>query len=321
MILKKILAAVLAVSLLWPGVLAEENPSPEPPTEIPPEAAEELDPAEDAETSEEPDETEETEEDSQVEENPASEEPPEDWSGKMEETPAGELPAGKEPQLSESNETESRETIDLHETTAHAAARLREEERNEPEGGTSAGIETDSGLLVSRGKIASFDSVINEGSVEFIKLYFINDRPVYCVEPDVNLRLINGEGGVYTGRTWDSLDGETRQILKRIAYFGYGFPATGTDNTAYAATQALVWSVVSTKEQWKQIHDSLRMCDGVQTSFSACTMDRAELDARMEKILYYVQNYDTVPSFAQPDHTVKKTVLKWNETLAQQGKE
>ena len=297
MIIKRIIIALLMlVSMAFPMVKAEETPQPgAAETEDCEEIAEDTENPEETELYEEAEET--AEEEMESENNP----PEEDFSED----------SLTEVRRSEEDTTESAELIDLHETTAHAAARILREENQED----TPGRKTDSGMLISKGKIASFDSVINEGSVEFIKLYFINDRPVYCVEPDVNLRLINGQGGVYQGASWDSLDADRRTLLRRIAYFGYGFPATGTDTVAYAATQALVWKVVSKPEQWKKIHDSLRMCDGVQTSFSACTLDRKELDERMEKILYYVEHYDTVPSFAKSDHSVEKTVLKWDETL------
>ena len=228
---KKIFAALLAFALFTAGVLAEEIPDPDPqPAET---SQEEPEGTEESEKPEEPAEIPASEETPQEEETDVPEEVTEETeeilvieeiTEEIQEALADPLPETAEPiKTSESDAAESREAIDLHETTAHAAARLREEEKNGPassEERSADGIQTDSGMLVSRGKIASFDSVIHEGSVEFIKLYFINDRPVYCVEPDVNLRLINGQGGIYTGRTWDSLDAETRTLLKRIAYFG-----------------------------------------------------------------------------------------------------
>ena len=311
MIVKRLFTALLVLLTLCAGtVSAEESPVSEPAEEQLPQE-EETEKEAEAPAEEVPEETEEKPEEEKNDE-PDAEEDKEAEPAVSDEEPREnkEEQANTKPQESqrlEMDETAGGETIDLHETTAHAAARLREEEES--------GIRTDTGILISKGKIASFDSLINEGSVEFIKLYFINDRPVYCVEPDVNLRLINGQGGEFTGRTWDSLDAKTRNKLIRIAYFGYGFPAVGTDITAYAATQALVWREVSTREQWQKIDQSLHMCEGVQTSFSACTVARNELDSRMETILYYTDHYDTVPSFAGKDHTVTKTKVKWNETL------
>ena len=174
----------------------------------------EADPEEMTEESEGPAESEEDESTHMKEETPeetaelilpeeseCKEEPVEEPPSETEEVPSGLILNAMEE--ADYGETDS---IDLHETTAHAAARILKQELSEDD----SLIQTDSGMLESRGKIASFDSVINEGYTEFIKLYFIHDRPVYCVQPEVNLKLVNGKGGEYQGRTWDSIDTETR---------------------------------------------------------------------------------------------------------------
>ena len=278
----------------------------------------EADPEEMTEESEGPAESEEDESTHMKEETPeetaelilpeeseCKEEPVEEPPSETEEVPSGLILNAMEE--ADYGETDS---IDLHETTAHAAARILKQELSEDD----SLIQTDSGMLESRGKIASFDSVINEGYTEFIKLYFIHDRPVYCVQPEVNLKLVNGKGGEYQGRTWDSIDTETRTLLKRISYFGYGFEPIGTSNEAYAGTQLLIWKAVS-PQYFDSINRSLHMCPGIQAGFSACTVDRSELDSMMSRIMQYVESYDTVPSFTETDGSPKCYSLSWNETL------
>ncbi|MBO7703642.1 MAG: thioester domain-containing protein [Solobacterium sp.] len=205
------------------------------------------------------------------------------------------------------------EIIDLHETARHASFRMRAEESGQR--GSPEEIQTDTARLTSLGRIAQFTSVIDPSAMDYISMFFLDDRVCYCVEPGVSVVLINGVGSIYEGRTWDSLDEETRMRCKRISFFGYGFPQTGTSLEAYAATQLLIWEAV-VPDLYQGIYDSLHMCSEPHSEYKACAIDKADaLDGTMNSIRSLAESYDTVPSFANNRHGVNRYSVEWDKTL------
>ncbi|MBR3202451.1 MAG: thioester domain-containing protein [Solobacterium sp.] len=324
-----LLAFLIAVNLVSMPVSGEETP-PQPETAEPAAAEEE---GQEPQASESPsaEETPLPEESSQ----PASTAEPTPTPGneatpEPEPTPEPDL----EPQESEEPEAEivieseqieptgTDEVIDLGETLPHAAARLQKEtapfptrKLKSPNRNLLGGdIYTDAAQLVSKGRVAQFSSVISPGQYEFISMFFLEDKVCYCVEPDVQVSLSNGMGGNYTGRTWENLDEEMRIKLKRISWFGYGFPATGTTKEAYIATQLLIWKYVA-PDQFEQINSTLHVCPAPHFDYKACSGSRVMVDALMSLIENLCNNYDTVPSFADSYHRVNHQYLDWGQTL------
>ena len=323
-----LLAFLIAVNLISMPVSGEEPPS-QPETTEPaeeeggqePEASESPATEETASPEESPQPVS-TEEPVPTPENEPTAEP----ESVPEEEPEPETPEQPEAEpVIESEVTGSsgtEEVIDLGETVAHAAARLQREtapfsgkkfmslNRNRLGGD----IQTDAGQLVSRGRVAQFSSVISPGQYEYISMFFLGDKVCYCVEPDVQVSLSNGIGGNYSGRTWESLDEDTRIRLKRISWFGYGFPSTGTSKEAYIATQLLIWKYAA-PDQYEPINSTLQICPEPHFEYKACYGPRAEVDALMSQIENLTDHYDTVPGFADAYHGVKRHDLDWGETL------
>ncbi len=319
-----LLAFLTAFSLLSVPISGEEIP-PQPETSQPTAAEEEPFP-EETEESAKPEESAVPEENSSAE---STEDPvptPESETAEEEETPEpasdGEEELSNEPEeeLTESETVEEHtedSVIDLHETLPHAAARLmRSNPFDTSSGGMLRGgiIYTDAGQLISKGRVAQFDSVISPGQYEYISLFFLGDKVCYCVEPTVQVALVNGYGADYSGRTWESLDEDTRNLLKRISYFGYGFPSIGTSKEAYVATQLLIWKVIA-PDYYDTINSSLHMCPAPHFDYKACYGSRAYVDSMMNQITFLVNNYDTVPSFADAYHRVNFQMVDWGNTL------
>jgi hypothetical protein len=209
-------------------------------------------------------------------------------------------------------ETSSESGIDLQETLVHAAARMNGNEgphrmpargRREAAGGYT---------LSSRGRVAQIPP-LSGGEAEYISMFFIDGRPAYCIEPEVAVFLSGGRGPSYTADRWSALRPEDTEKLKRIAWFGYGHPMTGTSPAAYIATQMLIWEIVS--PHYEQINQNIQLCGEPSQGSPVCTAGRGNLDELMASIRDLTQRYDTVPSFADSWHGVREYEIGWDETL------
>ena len=322
---KNVLLAFLTVfSLFSVPISGEETPLPpeisqpaaaeEEKEEQVPEEPEESSNPEDPVSTEEPSSSESSEEPAPTPESDSAEaETPEPTP----DVPEEETP--EEPEITESETVEGTggdDVIDLHETLPHAAARLMNSSPFDTSAGNRRGgiIQTDAGQLISKGRVAQFDSVISPGQYEYISLFFLGDKVCYCVEPTVQVSLVNGYGADYSGRTWESLDEDTRNLLKRISYFGYGFPSIGTSKEAYVATQLLIWQIVA-PEYYETISNSLHMCPAPHFDYKACYNSKAPVESLMNQITFLVENYDTVPSFSDSYHRPRFNYVDWGTTL------
>ena len=287
-----------------------------------PEEDEEEEPPETAEPANQPQEEEESEDgqkNESEETEPAEEEPAEETADPEESDDS------KEDESVIANEqviTGSDDVFDLHETLPHAAARINQQ--NAPFlTATSASITsalqetpyfTDQSQLISKGRAAQFDSVIQEGQMEYVSMFFLDDKVCYCVEPRQQVILNNGKGYEFSGHTWQDLPLDQRILCKRIAFFGYGHPKIGTSPAAYVATQLLIWQVVA-PEEYEQIYSTLHMCTEPHYQYIECYGSKSIVDTYMKKTMNLVNNYDTVPSFADNRHRSKQYDLEWDETL------
>ena len=324
---KNVLLAFLTVFSLFSVPISGEETPPQPEISQPAAAEEE-----EEQDSGNPEESSRPEDPTLTEEPPSaesSEEPtptPENEIKEEEKTPepTPAVPEEKTPEEPEEEITESEtveetggdDVIDLHETLPHAAARLMKSSPFDMTSGNLRGgiIQTDAGQLISKGRVAQFDSVISPGQYEYISLFFLGDKVCYCVEPTVQVSLVNGYGSDYSGRTWESLDEDTRNLLKRISYFGYGFPSIGTSKEAYVATQLLIWKIVA-PDYYDTISNSLHMCPSPHFDYKACYNSKVPMESVMNQITFLVENYDTVPSFADPYHRARFNYVDWGSTL------
>lgn len=172
------------------------------------------------------------------------------------------------------------------------------------------------GTVTSKGQIASFKSVIAAGAgLEYMNMFFLEDYPVYCIEPNVAIPMTDGTGPYYTGTEWTDLSEEDRLYCKRVAYFGYGYPDTGTEPVSYAATQMLIWQRTSPRFYEKTIYKTFNMCPGVSFGRQTCRLGTAALDEKMAQILELANGFDKVPSFADSHHGISTFDVQWDETL------
>jgi len=202
-------------------------------------------------------------------------------------------------------------TIDLQETLVHAASRMnRSQSRSMP--ALRRAPEAGGRPLSSRGRVAQIPP-LSGGEAEYISMFFIDGRPAYCIEPEVAVFLSNGKGPSYTADRWSDLRPEDAETLKRIAWFGYGHPMTGTSPAAYIATQMLIWEIVS--PLYEQINQNIQLCGEPSQGSPVCTAGRQNLDDVMASIRDLTQRYDTVPSFADSWHGIREYEIGWDETL------
>ncbi len=203
--------------------------------------------------------------------------------------------------------------IDLNETAPHASSRLNPESQ----GKQRQGIQTFSELtypLTSHGRVAQIPAVAG-GNFEYISLFEVNGRPGYCAEPGVLVILNGANGPSYTADLWQNARPEDALTVKRLAWFGYGHPMTGTSYDAYVATQLLIWKVIAPAE-YETINAGLQMCGGEPTyEFKTCTMGRGSVDTLMQSIENLADSYDTVPSFADAWHGTAKHQVEYDQTL------
>ncbi len=172
------------------------------------------------------------------------------------------------------------------------------------------------GTVTSKGQIANFKSVMAAGAgLEYMNMFFLGEYPVYCIEPNVAIPMTDGIGPYYTGTEWTDLSEEDRLYCKRVAYFGYGYPDTGTEPVSYAATQMLIWQRTSSRFYEKTIYKTFNMCPGVSFGRQACKLGTEALDEKMSQILELVNGFDRVPSFADEHHGVNSFDVSWDETL------
>ncbi len=172
-----------------------------------------------------------------------------------------------------------------------------------PEG--SAGIEGSS-QLICEARIATFDALVPErkGEREFLSILKFDGEPAYCIEPEVTVQIQAGKGPMYQSGVWDLLPEEQKTLCKRIAYFGYGNPMTGSDAETYAATQMLIWKVLGSPS-YDLINRSLSFRKHADLGMDEGTEGRKNLDAVMNRILDLAESYDTVPSFAESNQGIR----------------
>ena len=189
------------------------------------------------------------------------------------------------------------------ETLGHAAARMR-----------LAKAATSSTQLMSEGFIASYDAPNAPGKYRFFAMMTLNGRPAYCLEPGISNGLEDGVGPFYSA-SMDKLSGDLQQRVKRIAFFGYGHPMTGSSSDAYIATQLLIWKEIQAP-LYEHIYATFQKCGTPQKQLRACTLGQDGIDGLMSSIMNLVDNYDRVPSFADSWHGVRHYSLGWDETLS-----
>lgn len=163
--------------------------------------------------------------------------------------------------------------------------------------------------LISHGRVAMFGESA-PGVRRYINRMSMNDRPAYCVEPDVAVLFNRDQGPMYQKTDWSAVDEETRMKIKRLAYYGYGYPETGDSNEAYIATQLLVWKTLDA-ENYDTYYDLLEICGYVSFGSLACRNGKGNLPELMEQIAARAETHQTVPSFVQPD----AYELSWSEPL------
>lgn len=230
-------------------------------------------------------------------------------------TAAEEPKESEEPVISYTQEevlTEKAGIIDLHETAAHASARLNPESQ----GKQRQGIQTFSGMyaqLTSNGRIAQIPAIAG-GNYEYISLFEVNNHPAYCAEPGVLVELNGADGPFYKKDLWQNVRPEDALTMKRLAWFGYGHPMTGTSYDAYVATQLLIWKIIAPAD-YETINAGLQMCGDPTYEFKTCTLGRGSVDSMMESIENLASSYDTVPSFADPWHGTAKHLVEYDQTL------
>ena len=178
-------------------------------------------------------------------------------------------------------------------------------ETSEPSEPPAAGEEIPAELaagsqLICEGRAATFDALTPErkGKKEFLSILKFDGEPAYCIEPEVTVQIQGERGPIYQSGVWDLLPEEKKTLCKRIAYFGYGNPLTGSDAETYAATQMLIWKVLGS-ESYDAINRSLSFRSSPDLGTSEGTEGRKNLDAIMNRILDLAESYDTVPSFAE----------------------
>ena len=188
------------------------------------------------------------------------------------------------------------------ETLGHAAARMRR---------SVLASETQ---LMSEGFIASYDAPNAPGKYRFFAMMSLDGRPAYCLEPGISNGLEDGTGPFYSP-SMENLSGDQQLRVKRIAYFGYGHPMTGSSYDAYIATQLLIWKEIQAP-LYQHIYTTFQKCGAPQKQLRACTFGQDGIDSLMSSIMNLVDNYDRVPSFADSWHGVSQYSLGWDETLS-----
>lgn len=148
---------------------------------------------------------------------------------------------------------------------------------------------------------------------EYASFFTLNGKVAYCIEPLVLVILDQaGNGPAYSESIqFQDYDLDTKHLLMRIMWFGYGNPLIGTSDEAWLATQLLIWKTTVPNE-YDQIINSLQWCGD-----SACKAvgNQADVSTMMDQILNLVYNRDTAPSFANQDKTCKSYEIDWDETL------
>lgn len=282
--LLRLLCVVVILPALATSVVAENEPDPSPPVE------ESGEPVPSASPSVEVIEEETSKEGSNGEEAPAAVPSQgtveESSSVRVEESPPVEVSLG----------------FGEGETLGHAAARMRRS-------GLASATQ-----LMSEGFIASYDAPNAPGKYRFFAMMSLDGRPAYCLEPGISNGLEDGTGPFYSP-SMENLSGDQQLRVKRIAYFGYGHPMTGSSYDAYIATQLLIWKEIQAP-LYQHIYATFQKCGAPQKQLRACTFGQDGIDSLMSSIMNLVDNYDRVPSFADSWHGVSQYSLGWDETLS-----
>lgn len=147
---------------------------------------------------------------------------------------------------------------------------------------------------------------------EFASMFTLDGRIAYCIEPLVLVNIDGGIGPSYTqSMDFYKFPWDTKQILLRIMWYGYGNPLTGTSDEAWLATQLLIWQITD-PDNYSMIVNSLEWC-----SDSACSAvgGSADVSWKMNEIMNLVNNRNTTPSFASQWNGTTTYELDWDETL------
>ncbi|NCB32698.1 MAG: hypothetical protein EOM64_02245, partial [Erysipelotrichia bacterium] len=165
--------------------------------------------------------------------------------------------------------------------------------------------------LISRGHVAMIQNNDEDETVSYINFLMLDDRPAYCIEPEVPVRFEeDGTGPVYIPSEWPDCDEETKMKVSRLAYYGYGHPLTGTEKDAYAATQLLIWQALGTAGS-DSIASSLELCSVLVQASIICTGGKGNIPQLMEEIRNRSETISMIPSFVRQD----PYELKLNESL------
>ena len=167
------------------------------------------------------------------------------------------------------------------------------------------------GTLIRDYRLAQFTG---PNGPEYVSKFSINGLAAYCIEPLV-LVILDGNG---IGPTYDSAEpsdftADQLRTLGRIIWYGYGHPLTGTSDEAYMATQLLMWQITD-PDNYDMIVSSLKWCND-KTQACSSIGGAVDVTQEMNDIMNLVNNWDTVPSFADPNHGVTHYELDWDETL------
>ena len=161
--------------------------------------------------------------------------------------------------------------------------------------------------LTTEGTLASYPNPNKPGKYRFLTYLTLDGRPAYCLTPGIDTGISYTGDGI-------PLPGEKHLRAKRIAFFGFGHPLTGTSWDAYIATQLLIWREVEAP-LYSHIKATYQKCDGLIPGLHACSLGQDGVDAQMDAIMNLVDNYDKVPSFANAWHGTAAYELDWDETL------
>lgn len=277
--LLRLLCVVVLLPSLATSVLAENDPDPSPPS---------------------------TESDDRLPSPSASmmeEEKSADEEVELAEVPPEESDESSDISVEESGPLEVSLGFGEGESLQHAMARMR-----------LSPASASSSQLMSQGFIASYDAPNAPGKYRFFAMMSLNGRPAYCLEPGISNGLEDGTGPFYSA-SMEKLSGDLQQRVKRIAYFGYGHPMTGSSYDAYIATQLLIWKEIQAP-LYQHIYSTFQKCGTPRQQLRACSMGQDGIDGLMSSIMNLVDNYDRVPSFADSWHGIRHYSLGWDETLS-----
>lgn len=155
-------------------------------------------------------------------------------------------------------------------------------------------------VLISNGYAAILPQKEGVDARWYLSMLTMDGKPAYCIEPQVPVIFDGDRGPEYHPAAWQDASDQQKQAVKRIAYYGYGYPETGTDLQAYVATQMLIWETLQA-EDYEINLAGFSLCTTVSHAASACPAGQGSVPQLMEEIRARAAAHAEVPSFVSTE--------------------